>query len=214
MKCILEYLEAEDRIHTAISVFFNARGSLLEHTVEGCYRSLLYQIFQSVPRLRESFRFPALPAENKGWEVSVVRDKIREAILCLKDEHLIVLVDALDECDQSEVSDMMDFLGGILETTRLRGIKFNACVASRHYPTLTISCCESISVERVPAHAEDIRKYVSAKLVLTRGTQRDRILETVITKSQNVFLWAVLVTSVLNDHFKRGASHEETSSCA
>lgn len=209
MKCILEHLEAKDRVYTAISVFFNARGSRLEHTVEGCYRSLLYQILDSIPGLWKSFPVPALPAGNKGWEVSVVRDKIRKAILCPKDEHLVVLVDALDECEQSEVHDMMEFLGDILDTARIQGVKFNVCVASRHYPDLTISFCENISVERVAAHAADIRKYVSAKLVLTPGIQRARILQTIFTKTQNVFLWAVLVTNVLNDHFKRGASPEE-----
>ncbi len=38
-----------------VSFFFNARGDDLEKSVDGMYRSLLFQLFKSLPDLQEVF---------------------------------------------------------------------------------------------------------------------------------------------------------------
>lgn len=191
MKCILEHLQYDEPGCTVISFFFNARGGRLEKSTEGCYRSLLHQMLEHIPTLRNSLRIPSVPPEDQAWEIAVVRDKLREAVLHLRHESLIMIIDALDECKLEEVRDMVDFLCSLTASTRLQTPKFNICLASRHYPNITIRSCESLVVENENAHSEDVHEYVHNNLHIEPGTRRQSLVDKVMQKSQGVFMWVI-----------------------
>ncbi|KAM0714483.1 hypothetical protein Q7P37_010270 [Cladosporium fusiforme] len=162
------------------------------------------------PTLRDSHHvhIPVRPSEDGGWEIPVIRGKFREACLQLRNEHLIVMIDALDECEQSEVRDMILFLNSLAESTRRDSISFHSCFASRHYPSISTRFCESVVIENQSAHTEDIRKYVWDNLHVESHMQSNKLPDTVVTKAQGSFLWAVLVTRLLNEHIDRGSTPE------
>lgn len=204
MKCILEHLQRNKLECAVVSFFFNARGGNLEKSTEGCYRSLLYQMLEQIPRLRTLLRVTNIPSGEQGWEIAVVQDKLREAILHLEHESLIIVIDALDECKLEEVRDMVYFLDGLAVSTRLQAISFRICLASRHYPSITIRSCESLVVEQENAHSKDIHDYVRNNLRIESRAQRHVLVGRLMQKSQGVFLWVVLVTRHLNERSDKG----------
>ena len=52
MKFLYDDALRQARGDLIISYFFNARGDSLEMSVEGMYRSLLYQLLEKVPKLQ------------------------------------------------------------------------------------------------------------------------------------------------------------------
>jgi ankyrin repeat protein len=208
MKCILEHLQRRIPGCTVISFFFNARGGPLERSTEGCYRSLLYQMLEQVPRLRTSLRITNVPRQGQDWEIAVLRDGLREAVLQLRNEALILMIDALDECDLQEVRDMVDFLDNLAASTSEHSIDFNTCFASRHYPAISVRFCESLILETEICHTEDIRRYIYKNLHIDSEAQRRVLVHQMIEKSQGIFMWVVLVTRRLNEQYDQGAGLE------
>ena len=187
MKCILEHLEAVSEC-TVAAFFFNARGGQLEHSLEGCYRSLLHQMLEQIPRLRNLLRITNVPTDGQSWELQVVRAYLRQAVLHLRHESLVLMVDALDECDHQEIRTMVEFLDGLTAETVLQNISFNVCLASRHYPNVSISFCATLRVEGTVAHTRDIFDYVQENLHIEPEGHRRALLEAVMQRSQGVFM--------------------------
>jgi ankyrin repeat protein len=208
MKCILERLEHEPEC-TAVAFFFNARGGQLEHSLEGCCRSLLHQLLDQVPRLRTLLRITSIPTNGHHWELTAIRTYLREAVLHLRHESLVLMVDALDECAFQEIRDMVYFLDSLATSTALQGISFNVCLASRHYPNVSIRLCEKLIVENEDSHTRDIYKYVRANLHTEPETQRYLLIQHMMHKSEGVFMWVVLVTRRVNERFDSGATLAE-----
>lgn len=76
MKYVLEYTGENYHDNKVVSFFFNARGSTLEKTVEGMYRSLLWQMLAKAPKsVRDYFpKTPPKDTEQQGWPVPLLRN--------------------------------------------------------------------------------------------------------------------------------------------
>jgi hypothetical protein len=205
MKCVFERLERSPGC-TVVAFFFNAKGTPLEYSVEGCYRSLLLQILKRIPRLQASLDITNVPAEGQHWEAAVVRAHLREAVLHLQDQPLVLMIDALDECEPQEVRTLVYFLTSLAASTGSHSVSFNICLASRHYPNISIRFCENLIVENHDAHRQDIYKYVQDNLHVELEAHRDALLEPLMQRSQGVFMWIILVIRRLNEHFEKGAN--------
>ncbi|KAM0293640.1 hypothetical protein ACHAPM_011606 [Fusarium culmorum] len=94
-----------------ISFFFNARGKLLEKSVLGMYRSLLLQLLEGFPDLQRILDDPDLISRNQVTcpPLNVLKDLFRSAVSSLEKRALTCFVDALDECDEQQVRDMVEF---------------------------------------------------------------------------------------------------------
>jgi hypothetical protein len=204
MKCILNSTTKHGPECTVISFFFNARGESLERSTEGCYRSLLHQILAAFPKLRGSIQIPHSLGKGQAFPITMLQNVLYEAVLSLQQEHLVLILDALDECDQKEVRSMIHFLGSLAETTELQGVSLNTCFASRHYPSITVRFCETLVVEQSKGHTQDILMYARDSLVVESDVQRKEILDQVMRKAEGVFLWVVLVVRILNEQFDEG----------
>jgi predicted ATPase len=93
-----------------ISFFFNARGELLEKSVPGMYRSLLLQLLEGFPDLQQILDDPDLIPRNQVTcpPLNILKDLFRSAISSLDKRALTCFVDALDECDEQQVKDMVE----------------------------------------------------------------------------------------------------------
>jgi hypothetical protein len=93
---------------TIISFFFNARGETLERSTIGMCRSLLWQILTAVPETRRAL--DNVPGTDKiDWSVARLQDLFLSIIQILGGKPLIAFIDALDECQEEEVREMVDF---------------------------------------------------------------------------------------------------------
>ena len=209
MRCILENAIDDMRGCCIISFFFNAIGQPLESSIEGMYRSLLHQLLQKLPSLQHVVTLPQLSVESQTWEPDVLRDIFRKAILGSKGERIICIIDALDEGEQTDIRRTVESLENLTEAAQFKNISLEVCYASRHYPAITAKACETITVEHMPEHAEDIHFYVSNELRISNGPLRDDLRLELVERSQAVFLWVVLVVRRLNEAFDEGARRAE-----
>ena len=147
-----------------VSFFFNARGHSLEKSTIGVYRSLLSQILDQSPALRDIFSSPTfkplhlhLAGGNcPPWTVQTLKDSLEEVVRNLEPASLLCFIDALDECHDHEIRDMVSFFEHLGSIAASSGVPFRVCFASRHYPHITISKGLYLNLESQEGHKQDI----------------------------------------------------------
>lgn len=198
---------------TVVSFFFHARGTELEKSIEGMYRSLLLQIFTSLPHLQHH-----LDEHGRGqstmegphstvWTADMLQEVFRAVVKSLGNRRLICFIDALDECGENQVREMVGFfeeLGAMASHS-----SFSTCFSSRHYPHIQLqSGGVRVTLEDQLGHSRDIESYVQCKLKMGRSTAADQLHALVMKKASGVFMWVVLVVEILNKELQHGRIHE------
>ena len=200
MKHTLEYCRRNFSDHLVIAYFFNARGSTLEKTPLGMVRSMVYQLLENDDTLCEQFlhfyRKKQITSQDREWEWQQQELKvfITSLIKLRKSKPLLLLVDALDECNEADMQDVVDFLELLSIEANRSDTTLRICLSRRHHPPLRIAKCIELTVENNDDHREDIATYIKAKLV-----RRDDEIEAEIEKkADGIFMWVVLVVKLLN----------------
>ncbi|KFA78982.1 hypothetical protein S40288_00553 [Stachybotrys chartarum IBT 40288] len=193
--------------HTkTISFFFNARGAVLERSTKGLYRSLLFQLL-SDPGLQTSLDEIFLQLDEtvqlNDWKLEVLKDAFARVVAKLK-QPIVCYVDALDECPEEEVRDMVYFFEEISSQAVGHQGRLRICLSSRHYPHITITRGLSLVLEQQSQHTSDIVRYVDSELRIGNSTNAVDIRKRVVAKASGVFLWVALVVPLLNKTFDRG----------
>ena len=200
------------RAETAvISFFFNARGEDLEKSTLGMYRSLLFQILKLFPHLQtvlDCLR-PNVPREGEiyRWEKYDLQNLFTAAIQNLGQRRLICFIDALDECEEDQIRDLVAFLENLGRLATSLRIHFYVCLSSRHYPHISIENGVELTLEDQEDHTHDITRYLNGTLRTGRGKQSEQIKEELLQRSSGVFLWVVLVVQILNKEYDHGRIH-------
>lgn len=207
MKFVLKSAGQQFQGDTVASFFFNARGSTLERSVEGMYRSLLHQLLSAKPRLQRTLR--ARGTRNPDWSVHALQDIFEEVVLALtEDEHITCIVDALDECDAADIRAMVEFFEELGNVAVARDIQFRVCFSSRHYPHVELAHCQELILEGQEGHQQDISDYIKSKLRIGTTKLATEIKSEVLQRAQGVFLWVVLVVGILTKETDRGNNHQ------
>ena len=195
--------------HGIICFFFNARGEILEKSVAGMYRSLLLQLLQSHPDLQTILDNPDLVSQN--WDdcppLNILKDLFHDAVLALGQQRpLTCLIDALDECDEQQILDMVQYFEDLAEDCTENDIQFRTLFSSRHYPHISIRCAIQLTLEDQLGHGEDLESYVTSRL--TSRFQDDALVEelrtTILEKAAGVFMWVAVVVDILIKEYARG----------
>ncbi|RHZ56270.1 uncharacterized protein CDV56_104947 [Aspergillus thermomutatus] len=189
-----------------ISFFFNARGDELEKSATGMYRSLLFQLFNLLPRLRNILDSEVTQSMlNSGsWSLERLQDVFRLVIRNLEGQPLICFIDALDECDESEVRDMVDYFGELGELAASSLIPLHVCLSSRHYPHVTFDKGLEMILEGQDGHGKDISHYLDLKLASIKHKEIPEVKAEIIEKASGIFLWVVLVVDILKRAYDQG----------
>jgi ankyrin repeat protein len=193
-----------------ISFFFNARGSVLEKATLGMYRSLLVQLLTAIPSLQDGFirTFPRRKhSDVYQWNIEELQEYLITVAKGLQQHRLVCFIDALDECEENEVRQMVEFLERLGENAVSFGTPLNICLSSRHYPHISIRKGIELIMEGQNGHKEDIAKYVRSKFKAPNGKQTDDIKEEILNRAKGVFLWVVLVVPMLNKAYDHGQIH-------
>ena len=191
-----------------VSFFFNARGTQLEKSTMGLYRSLLVQLLEICPQDQvfalSGLTQPSVDQISKNQES--LKQIFSEAIHKLGQQDLTIVIDALDECDEDEAFDMVNFFEGISDMAVSEKRTIRILLASRHYPQITIKQCANMILENQLGHSEDIEKYLESELKVA-GQLGDEIRADVQDRASGIFIWTVLVVQILNKSFARGQVH-------
>lgn len=112
-----------------ISFFFNARGDELEKSTLGLYRSLLFNLLTLEPNLQDALNHYGKGGYHNvlrsGWQVQMLKEVLEEAVLGLQGQNkeLFCYIDALDECPEDEVQDMISYFEDLVGETNSRNFR-------------------------------------------------------------------------------------------
>ncbi|KAF5585412.1 ankyrin 3 [Fusarium pseudoanthophilum] len=209
MKSILSNARRSMKDKIIISFFFNARGEYLEKSTTGMYRSLLLQILQQLPTLH-SVLDPELVSgigENHEWNIEALRALFEQAVEGLGNSSVVVFIDALDECDESEIRSMVSSFKSLGNLSAAEGISFQVCLASRHYPHITMPKKMELVLEGQEGHEQDIISYLDSELEIGDSKLAHEIRAQIQEKASGVFMWVVLVAGILQQKYDQGRIH-------
>lgn len=190
------------------SFFFNARGQGLEKSTMGTYQSLLCQLLQRLPRLQNVFDSLELSASGIGqhrqWSMESLKTLLEQAILSLGDSPLVCFIDALDECDESQIREMISFFEHVCDVVVAAGIRTQICLSSRHYPHISIKHGLILVLEGQEGHGQDIMSYIDSELKIGHSKVAQQVRTELQEKAAGVFMWVVLVVGILNKEHDGG----------
>ena len=205
MRLAVKYADQEFTDDLRISFFYNAKGDLLERSIEGMYRALLYQLLTECPDLERVVKRGAW--NLSAWPVELLEVHFRDCVLGLGSEKLTCHIDALDECKEGDIRDMVEFFEDLGARAVSANIRLHICFAGRHYPHISISKAVHMVIDSLQGHQDDIETYVQDNLKVFEPALRDELAEEIRTRAQDVFLWVVLVVRLLNRESDRGNNH-------
>lgn len=187
-----------------ISFFFVSRGTNLQRSTVGLYRSLLVQLLTHFEDLQ--IIFDSRPKRTPGnWTTVFLKALFLQAVRLLRQRQVLVFIDAVDECPIHDIQDMLDLLDDQLADARFDSqIRLKVFLTSRHYPHLSVEHGAVIVLDTEPGHIEDIKGYISRYLRLNNKDLVYSIGDDILRRSAGVFLWAVLVVQILKREDARG----------
>ncbi|KAE8442348.1 hypothetical protein EG329_003419, partial [Mollisiaceae sp. DMI_Dod_QoI] len=204
MKHTLRHCKKEFGDHNIVYYFFNARGFPLEKSPLGLVRSLMVQLLEQDAFLQKRFIPKFLIKKTRHgqfeWEIGELKEFLLLEFKERRSNPTLLLIDALDECNDFDVQEVVDFLEYLSESAIRSGSNLKICLSSRHYPNIDMMKKLELVVEKQPEHDQDICKYVRGKLRATDENLQREILE----KARHIFIWVVLVVELLNKEFRKG----------
>lgn len=211
LKFVVQNARKSNKEAKVICFFFNARGEDLEKTTLGMYRTLLLQLLWEFPDLQmvlDSFTLSgARDGELYSWHQSDLQSLFAAALQKLGQRQLICFIDALDECDEDQIRELILFLEEIGQLTIFSQINFRVCLSSRHYPYISIENGIELTLEGQEGHVQDIARYLDCELKAGKGNQIKAIKQEILTRASGIFLWVALVVQILNKEYDHGRVH-------
>ena len=218
MKKIYSHVKAspQDPSSVLAAFFFNARGSELEKSPTGLFRTLLHKLCQRISALRnlvvKSYVAKCRLLRNGWqWQLGELKELFASVVTSsvLGKRSLSLVVDALDECDLVATQSVIHYFEDLASSSISEGTKFNICVSSRYWPMFRI---RNSFVARVELeNKDDITRYIEEHLGLPQLNEEEfgvfDLLRTEIQKrAKGVFLWVVLVIRELLNASLAGAN--------
>jgi hypothetical protein len=170
-----------------VSFFFNARGDELERSTIGMYRALLFQLLKKAPDLQDICEDIYSSSEYQSscnkWTTELLCECLSGTIARLGHRRLKCFIDALDECDEQQIQEMIVFFEELGQTALVGGRQVYICFASRHYPTIDIRSGCQLTLEDEYGYSEDLTKYVRNHLRAGRGKYVEEVRTHILGKA-------------------------------
>lgn len=194
------------------SFFFDGRGSELQKSLQGLFRSLLYQVLNQAHGPLESIVKNFLgrkatgdrPGERWQWHHHELRNLFRSCLSRVSEDHPVWLfIDALDESGEDNAIQLVKEFKTILDELSF-GRELHICFTSRYYPILNRDCKFEILLEN--ENAQDISIYIHRQFADCPQVLASPIPALITTRADSVFLWARLIVSRAVELDNGGAS--------
>jgi hypothetical protein len=162
--------------------FFDARGTQLEKSPLGMFRTLLRELVEQDPRLMEDFLKLYLSKRARhdpDWHLEELREWIQRMFFKFGEKPIYIFIDALDECEESDMEahtnarDLVNFFEDLLQTKdsgkgvikEPRTLTLHLCLSSRHYPYISVQRnIDLLEMHVEHENSDDIRQYIQMKL--------------------------------------------------
>ena len=202
--------------------FFWNPGNIMQKSMEGLLRTLLYQalcntdidedVLQAIAPARwHSFMYDVKPP--KAWTAGELSLVFRNTVSALsKHSSLVLFVDGLDEfgTERAEREDLVNMFLGMLDTPNVK-----MCLSSRPWNEFRDTLGDFPSLRLDDLTRDDMRDFVQTELGDSRAFQDlaqvapdevNELQEQLTVKSDGVFLWLHLVTRRLKTAAQDGKS--------
>ncbi|KAK5083096.1 hypothetical protein LTR05_006978 [Lithohypha guttulata] len=199
MKYIAERLQEKrpSRSEIVLSFFFWEAGQLLEHSLIGCLRSLLWQLLQNTSTKNQALSLLGEKADAI-WTPRRLKSSLT-TIFNRIDADIMLIIDGLDECSDAEE---------LLETLQTFGDFPNTkmCVSSRPEQLFNTELIECSKLRLQDLNRRDIETVIRKELMenpkITRLVKSNPkvitdLIKDVERKAEGVFLWVRLVINSL-----------------
>ncbi|KAF4437397.1 hypothetical protein F53441_13074 [Fusarium austroafricanum] len=205
--------------------FFWNLGLDLQKSINGLYRSLLYDILKACPSLIQD-ALPAIWDEMKKapWKCQETLDipsktikTSLERLLTEKrlNDHVFkthcfcFFIDGLDEHEEISNEDHRHLVGILNYWVNNSNGNLKMCVSSRDYNVFLNGLPEKLRLWLPDLTEPDMRKYVGNALShLPNKTLRDRFIDNIPLRAKGIFLWTVLVTAEIRRQIENETSEK------
>lgn len=196
------------------SFFFHGRGSLIQKSPLGLFRSLLHQLLQQIPELL--LKFSSLfkkRCETEGafgtawdWKERDLQDFFKHNVI--DSARIRLYIDALDECDEENAIKLVDYFDTITSGSNVVDASLSICFSCRHYPLVSLDDRLEICVEDENNH--DIKTYIQSGMWrhVPDKSRADEVRDEIVSKSRGSFQWVVLVVPRVLQMWKKGRYRE------
>ncbi|OBT56950.1 hypothetical protein VE04_03196 [Pseudogymnoascus sp. 24MN13] len=193
---------------TVITFFFNARGTELERSMLGMYRSVLLQLISKIPTILNDFSDLFSSKINHGevyeWNIGELQAILITVMRRRQKQQVVWFIDALDECKDDEILKLVKFLENIGRTAVSSGSPLHICLSRRHYPNIPVRRGIQLTLEKQDGHDQDIMTYIDSEFRAPHNPHVVHIKSELRRRSSGVFIWVILVVELLNTAFRRG----------
>lgn len=237
MKSALDkYKSAQHPNQIIISFFFDIKGPALSRSTVGFLRSVTYQIISQNAQLEALFIDLFLgdaPHESAGTGQCPPRFHHTEPVISWTKEQLeaflfqvfrqrqtsnvsfVMFVDALDECDSRDGSEVAYLLRSLTKTAYTSGTILDICISSRYFRSTTVGNCARINMEQ--CNRQDIEQcvremFATADMAVDSADPWGQLCSRIVDNSCGVFLWAKLVVEALRRDREAGTSPDTLQS--
>jgi energy-coupling factor transporter ATP-binding protein EcfA2 len=209
---LLAFMRGNCQDDLVLDFFFYGRGSPLQHSSAGMFRSLLHQLFIQEKSVRSLVK---ATYKEAGWNFRTreLNDLFRQAIInTAKSRAVTIIVDGLDESGDSEAREIISFFNMLDDHLAFSKDAIKICISSRHYPHLSLTTALEIHMGRESTHG--ISTYVSGSLralVIHEEhgwsfEEYDILENEILRKCEGSFLWAHLVVTTVTGLFLKGST--------
>ncbi len=220
MKKMYTHVKAcrQDPLSVTAAFFFNARGSMIEKSPTGLFRTLLHKMCQQISALRDLVvkQYVAkrrLLTPDWQWQLSELKEFLATAVTpsVIGQRSLLLFVDALDECDFDATQSVIQIFEALASSSFSNKTDISICLSSRYWPQFRIQNCFIARVEL--ENKGDIDRYIRKHLEsrqINEDAELHAVLRTeMLDKAKGTFLWVVLVTKDLLQARTAGATLRE-----
>lgn len=213
---------ASDQANLSLEFFFHGRGTTLQKTSMGMFRSLLHQLYIRDSSIRSLIRTAFHDKEvfgevGRGWEWQLreLQDMFFNCIIAAaKSRKIVVFIDALDESGP-DAKELVEYFHTLNDQLNESNSTAAFCISCRHYPVMAVIPGLDVLVEE--NNHNDITYYVQAKLrVDTRKEENESQLKAwteiekqIVSNASGVFQWARLVVPMVLEQYDEGYSWDE-----
>jgi ankyrin repeat protein len=192
------------------SFFFNARGSPLESSPLGLYRSILHQLLVNAPlQLSNLTRVYRERCNTWGdidkkwnWRQGELEEILSDLLLTTP-VPVRLYIDALDEGGEEISVQLVEQFQAMIDRASSSGKSLMICFSCRHYPIITL---DDFAISLENENSADIQTYVHQTLRanFVKETPAKLLAAEILERANGVFQWIKLVVPRVLSQYRRG----------
>ena len=209
--------------HVNLDFFFHGRGTTLQKTPIGMFRSLLHQLYTRdrsvrgpIQKVFQEKKLFGEPGKGWEWQLKELQDLFFNGVTNVaKTRAITIFVDALDEAGVQAAEELVAYFHYLNDNLVASNTASRICISCRHYPVVALIPGLDICVEK--ENFKDISTFVQDQLhskvrdwERSTSTSAYQALEdAIVEKALGVFQWARLVVPMVVRWLNDGEALEE-----